>query len=124
MLSIKEGFSRLVILLGPRICGDSQLIVKISRNSFTYLFVSNFNRLKLKSPVNIIFLFSFFMILNVSLTYCRKAVSLCFGCLYVNPIMTLPLVDETISIHFASNSLFFPLCCLASSSLFTYEIDS
>ena len=58
MLSIRDGLSWEVILVGSRMCGLNQFLVRRSKKSFTSVFVSNFRRFKLKSLVNITFLFS------------------------------------------------------------------
>ena len=62
-LSMRDACSFSVILVGPRICGVNHFAVRKSRNSVISLFLSNLSKFRLKSPVSIIFFFSFFIFL-------------------------------------------------------------
>ena len=85
ILSTRECLLCSANLVGPSICGGNQLLVSMSRNSFTSLFLSKLSRLRFKSPVNITFLFSLESALRVCFKYHKNFVSFCFGCLYTTP---------------------------------------
>ena len=105
ILSTREGLLCSTNLVGPSICGVNQLLVSMSRNSFTSLFLSKFSRLIFKSPVNITFLFSLESVLRVCFKYHKNSVFFCFECLYTTPATSFSLFVCSISIHCASYSL-------------------
>ena len=121
---MRDACSFLFILVGPRICGVNHFAVRKSRNSVITLFLSNLSKFRLKSPVSIIFLLSFFIFFNVLLRSCKNSLSFCFGCLKITPIRMLSFIGLFISYQSASNSVCVFLQFKLRSGLVMYGIVS
>ena len=116
MLSINDGLACSDALAGPRICGMNHIFVRRSKKLCTSLLLSKFSRLILKSPIRVVFLFSFSVVFCVFFKYFRNCVCFGLGCLYIRPTTMFSLAEPTISSQNASNSLSCLLCFLDKSS--------